>query len=148
MRTHCTYFLRNAMAHINSFLASQLIRCLWLSPTHPKPLWFRHHLCSSQSGHLFFKTNLKLNSVSERGKGSSWPGRGCFTVKTIHSNNSGPFSPHSTASFHNPKTFYVFLHSCLSLSLSPNTSDHSRKQVILIAGKEHQSLTSPWWQGY
>lgn len=143
MRTHCTYFLRNAMAHINSFLASQLIRCLWLSPTHPKPLWFHHHLCSSQSGHLFFKTNLKLNSVSERGKGSSWPGRGCFTVKTIHSNNSGPFSPHSTASFHNPKTFYVFLHSCLSLSkhLWPftETSDLNCRQRAPIT---HQSLVT------
>lgn len=76
---------------------------------------------------VFFKTN----SVSERGKVWSWPGRGYFTVKTIHSNNSDHHAV--TASFQDPKNLCVFLRSCLALpkDLRPFTeiSDRHRKHT-------------------
>lgn len=66
---------------------------MFLTPTNtPKTALFHHHLCSSHSGHLCFRTNLSWTQ-RERVKGSSWLGRGCFTVKTTHPNRQWPYLP-------------------------------------------------------
>lgn len=115
------------------FLGVKTGKCLRLSPTHP--LLFHHHLCSSQSGHLFCSTHLKLSTVRE------WE-RQSFEAALLSKQSIQTTAtivellPHSTTP--RPSMFCSAL-----VYLSPNTSEHPQKLVIVIV-----STPVLCWLGY
>lgn len=86
---------------------------MFLTPANTtKTTLFNHHLYSSHSGHLCFRTNLS-GTQRKTVKGSSWPGRGCFTVKTTHPNRQWPYLPPRLS----PRLSHSAAQDLLSLSL-------------------------------